>query len=710
MLKHREIYTLKTLNDFLSNLTDLPIIKTRTKGSFYNIPCSFDIETTSTFNDAGDKFATMYIWMFGINGFCIIGRTWGDFHTMIDALVDHLQLGTQYKLLCYVHNLSFEFGFIEHQFDWESVFAISTRKPIYARTTIGIEFRCSYILTSLSLENVAKNLTKYKINKLHDLDYMKIRNYLTPMTKKEIKYCLHDIKIVMCLIDERIEQDGDITKIPLTSTGYCRIFCRKKCLPDKRKYPDDYWEYHNIMKELIIGSEEEYYLIRSAFMGGFTHTNPHYSGETLFNSGSIDFTSAYPFQMVAKCGYPMSKGKWRTVTSKEELEHLCNKYCTIFEIEFINLEAKVTFENYIPASHCNIKGGSVINNGRIYWAENVITTITEIDWDIIKKMYKWDGIRIGRCITYRRSYLPTAFVEAILEMYKQKTTLKDATNGDPYLEQLYMYYKALLNACFGMTCTDINKIVYKFDKDWFTEKQSTAEQLNKYNNDWNRFLFYPWGLYVTAHCRHALIGGIFAFNKDYIYSDTDSIKGINLKNHMDYINWYNSQCEKQLLKAMEYHNLPFELVAPVDKNGKSHMLGCWDIESIDSLEQFRAYGAKRYCYIEKGKLKITVSGLNKKVATPYLLKKYGTAANVVDNFKDGLFVSEDGSGKLTHTYNDNEAGAYVTDYLGNTAYCYEKSFCHLYPQSFEMSVSGTYKEFIRQLRSGELLDIIKQKR
>ena len=46
--------------------------------SYIDISASFDTETTSTYmND--EKFAFMYVWQFGIDGYYCYGRTWGQF-------------------------------------------------------------------------------------------------------------------------------------------------------------------------------------------------------------------------------------------------------------------------------------------------------------------------------------------------------------------------------------------------------------------------------------------------------------------------------------------------------------------------------------------------------------------------------------------------------------------------------------------------------
>lgn len=117
----------------------------------FNVPVAFDIETTSFYLNDDTKAATMYEWTFGINGNVVIGRTWDEFFNMLEAVSKHLNLSINRRLVVYVHNLSFEFQFIRKWFQWAKVFAVDTRKPVYAITESGIEFRCSFLLSGYSL-------------------------------------------------------------------------------------------------------------------------------------------------------------------------------------------------------------------------------------------------------------------------------------------------------------------------------------------------------------------------------------------------------------------------------------------------------------------------------------------------------------------------------------------------------------------------------
>ena len=172
------------------------------KIKYFNVPCSFDIETSSFFRSTGnneqEKTAIMYEWTFGIYGAVIIGREWGEFISMIETLSNELKLTNEKRLIIYVHNLSYEFQFMRKWFEWEKVFSIDNRKPIYALTIAGVEFRCSYLLSGYSLAKLGDDLRTYEIKKLVGaLDYEKIRHNKTRLTPEEIAYCVNDVRVVM---------------------------------------------------------------------------------------------------------------------------------------------------------------------------------------------------------------------------------------------------------------------------------------------------------------------------------------------------------------------------------------------------------------------------------------------------------------------------------------------------------------------------------
>lgn len=676
---------------------------TNKKYKYFNVPCSFDIETSSFFRSTGtepQKCAIMYEWTFGIYGLVIVGREWSEFITMLETLGKELDLNENKRLIIYVHNLGYEFQFIRKWFEWVKVFSIESRKPIYALNTDGFEFRCSYLLSGYNLAKLGDELQTYEVRKLVGaLDYEKIRHSKTPLTLDELAYCVNDVKVVMAYIAERIEQDGDISRLPLTKTGYVRNYCRNSCFyePGKsRKKSFKRVRYMDIMKGLRL-TPDEYQQLKRGFQGGFTHANPFYSGKVVHNVTSFDFTSSYPTVMVCE-KFPMSSGEKIEIKSHEELEKNLKLYCCLFDIEINDLQSKVFFDSYISISRCWGVKNAVVNNGRIVSASRVCLTVTEQDYMIIKKFYSWSSSKIANFRRYKKGYLPTDFVKAILKLYHDKTTLKGVENK----EIEYLKSKEMLNSCYGMAVTDIVRPEIIYTNDWDDPELPDIEKAIKdYNNSRSRFLFYPWGVWVTAYARRNLFTGILEFNNDYVYSDTDSIKVLNANKHMDYINKYNKIIREQLLKAMKFHGISPDAIEPETIEGVKKCLGQWDFDGHYS--SFKTIGAKRYLVRystdprnkKKDWLKynLTVSGLNKKKCVPYLLKKYGKKG-IFNAFTNNLYIPPEHTGKNTHTYIDEPRAGVVVDYLGTPGKYNELSGVHLEKCDYSLSISREYLNYI----------------
>ena len=668
----------------------------------YEAPVSFDIETTSFYVDSY-KAAIMYEWTFGINGNVIIGRTWEEFETMMNEIVNHLHLSDDRRLIVYVHNLSFEFQFIRKHFKWNKIFAIDTRKPIYAITDNGIEFRCSYLLSGYGLAKLGDELQKYPVQKMvGDLDYSLMRHSQTELTEAELKYCENDVRVVMAYIQERIEIDGGITKIPYTKTGYVRNYCRNACLytgMNHRRNVGKYASYHNLMQALQL-DVNEYNQLKRAFQGGFTHANALYAEQELDNIASYDFTSSYPYVMISEM-FPMSHGRLVNgngqLHSVDEFHSMLKHYCCVFDVKMYGVMTKVVHENPLSYSRCYGVKGEVINNGRIVCADELGTTMTEQDYFIYQYFYSWDKLEIANFRIYEKGYLPTDFVKSILKLYSDKTTLK----GVKGKEVEYLAGKGMLNATYGMAVTDIcrDENIYTENEIWTTEPCDAEKTIDDYNNSKKRFLFYPWGVWVTAYARRNLFTGIIELGNDYVYSDTDSVKVMNHEKHKEYFENYNKQCRLKLQAACDYHKIPFESVEPSTIKGVKKLLGVWDFEGV--YKRFKTLGATRYLVEESdGEISMTVSGVNKAVAVPYLLEKYGSDG-IFEAFTDTLYIPPDYTGKNTHTYIDDVVKGILVDYNGVQADFEELSGVHLEKAEYSLSMAVAYIDYIRGLRTIE---------
>ena len=677
-------------------LLEVEIIKTNKKIEYFNVPCSFDIETTSFFRSTGndDKAAIMYEWTLGLNGAVVIGRKWDELLEVLNTIERKLQLWGSRRLIIYVHNLAFEFQFMRKRFEWDNVFSLSSRKPAYALTTNGLEFRCSYLLSGYGLAKLGDELRKYPVQKMvGDLDYKLIRHCGTHLTEKELKYCENDGRVVMAYIQERIEEDGDITKIPLTKTGYVRNYCRNKCMYSggHKKNSKKYLDYRKLMDNLIV-TTEEYLQLKRAFQGGFTHASAWKSGKEIENVRSFDFTSSYPAVMVAE-KFPMSKAEIIEITSTSQFYENLRLYCCLFDVELFDIESTTLVEHPLSISRCSKIVNAIEDNGRIVISAHLCTTWTEQDFMVMRKFYKWGSIKIGNFRRYKRSYLPTDFVKSILKLYQDKTTLK----GVDGKEIEYLKSKEMINSCYGMTVTDICRDDVSYENDeWEETRANVNESISKYNRGKRRFLFYPWGVWVTAYARKNLFTGIIEFGEDYVYSDTDSIKAVNAEKHSNYILEYNRRIIKKLETAMKFHGIDESAFKPKNINGEEKILGVWDDEG--EYTRFKTLGAKRYMVEKDGKISITVSGLNKSKCVPYLLDTY---ADPFKAFEENLYIPPKYTGKNTHTYVDEIVKGTLTDYLGNTAEYEELSGVHLVEADYSLSLSTAYADYLRGIKTFE---------
>lgn len=673
-----------------------PILKSKTykkrgrDGSieYVNYAFSFDTETSSFYiNDK--KQCCMYLWGFGYGDKVVTGRTWADFLDMYEDIVKTLKLSYNKRIIVYVHNLGYDFQFLRKHLDWVKVFSVDEREPLYAVTKEGVEFRDSYLLSGLSLAKTAENLTKHQIKKLvGDLDYDLIRHTSTPITDKEMGYLINDCLVVTAYIEEQMDMYGNIAHIPYTKTGKVRKWCR-----DYINHHQDKWLYRDLMNTLTL-DDFSYKLCKEAFAGGFSHANAFHVGEVLNNLESFDFTSSYPAVMCSEL-FPMSRPYKVHIRDVNHLRELSKKYNIICNVSIYDLESTIFYEHYISVSKClKILLPVQEDNGRVVNAKAINITLTEIDLDIIMNAYKWSKIVFNQAIAFVKMPLPRAFLECVYHFYEGKTTLKDVQGK----EEEYQNLKEMLNALFGCCVTDIirNQNTYDIINNEWGGAEPSDEGIDDYNNKRNRFLYYPWGVYITAYARKNLWSGIFELQHDYVYADTDSLKVLNYEKHKDYFLQYNQKIQKKLERVLQMTCAKGDY-KPKNVKGVEKILGTWEREH--SIVKYKTLGAKRYlCYYGNDNWLLTVAGLSKSYGSKYLIEKYKDVDNIFKHFEDEMSIPAEYTNKKTHTYIDGEMVGEITDYLGNKEYYHELSGIHLSECSFEMSLSNAFRDYLLGIR------------
>lgn len=638
-----ELYKSQLLDvkyDFYQNKQD----KLYSKGS--NDILTFDIEVSSAWKTKDNKvigyeegksneywnsltpLSLCYIWQFSFNDKVYYGRELRDF---IKVLED---LDQDTHFIIWVHNLSYEFQFLNNILTWREVFARSPHKPMKAMSYEfpNIEFRCSYMLTRLSLRTWGNEIGEYKDN---PIDYEKIRTPLTPLTKEELHYCEQDCLVVYKGIKKYREKYKTVNNIPLTQTGTVRRVV-KELLTNNDKYI-------HFIKKLIPLDANEYKTLIELFSGGYTHANKSYAGKP--QKGIIehyDFASSYPTVMVAE-KYPMAK--WVQIENKLPKENTFNDWAYIITLKFKNIRCE-TANTYIQVSKCTGKN-IVKDNGRVLLADELYITVTEQDYLTIKDTYTWNKVEVLQVLRSHKDYLPKDFVNYVLDLYKNKTELK----GIEGKEEIYQQSKQYINSLFGMCVTAIIQASVKFDGEfWIIEPLTTEyvnEQLNdlrtKYSKSKKYFLSYSWGIWITAYARRNLWKCIESVDTDVLYCDTDSIFVKGRKN----FEWYNKEITQKLKTACKEQALDFEKTRPLTKKGKPKPLGVFEKE--DDCIEFVSLGAKRYVERRASdhKLHLTVSGINKEAVK--------MLDDNIENFKEGFDFDKDNPNvhKQLSIYNSN---------------------------------------------------------
>lgn len=595
-----------------------------------DVLCAFDIETARVRNT---EQAACYHWQMQF-GTCrtIYGRRLEEFRLWMDLAADNIQAGE--RLIIYVHNLYYEFAFLRGIYpdiEQADVFAVRPRRVLRLRLYDGrVEFRCSYLLTNMSLGQWTKKLgvPHAKLNG-EEFDYAAERYPWTPMTAEQVQYCRNDVLGLVEALQVQLSIHGDtLATIPLTSTGYVRRDVKRVMR---------LWSHEALQK--VQPEPDVYMALREAFRGGNTHASRFYSGQIIRDVHSADRSSSYPDVLCNRL-FPMGRFTQIRKLLISYVEQLIDRgRAVLFRCRVTNLRLSDVYYPcpYISLSKCiDPETGKPLraslcdlDNGRVLYAPRAEFCLTDIDYKIIRGQYSYDTIEVLQAWSTNYDYLPDVLRNLICTYYRDKTELKGVAGQELY----YQKSKNLLNSIYGMSAQDPCKLdtiyngiaelgLFGFgDEDIEGKLQRAARQ---------PYTGYQWGVWCTAWARYELQLAIDKAGDNFVYCDTDSVKYVGTLDFTE----YNNRCIQASRESGAY---------ATDPAGTVHYMGVYEQEA--DYTEFVTLGAKKYAYTYGAKLGLTVSGVSRKYGPAELQRAGGLQA-----FRPGLVFRE--AGGVAPLYND----------------------------------------------------------
>ena len=564
------------------------------------------------------------------------------------------------RTIVYFHNLSYDYTF-ERKFMFKkwgfpvSSLNVKSHEPIFIRFANGIEFRDSLILFQRSLDKVGKDFNVEHQKASGKWDYDIIRHQDTEFSPEELEYIEHDTLCGVEALDAmRLKLNKHIYSMPYTATGIPREQTQVRGRKHQTK----------ALFNKICPTYEQYQKLIKLFHGGYTHANRHYIGAIL--RGLIkcfDFKSSYPYALLSE-KYPMQAFMPHDNCKLDYILRNSEQYAWMFKLMLLNPKLK---SDDIPmpvlqSSKCVQTVNKVEDNGRILMASYVEIYVNEIDAEVIRDQYTWDGEICVEVECAKKGYLPRWFTDYVFELFEQKEALEGVD------EILRVLKKGELNSCYGMCVQRYirDTIEEDYETGDYTPKEMSPEderkEYAKHIKKPTTILPYQWGVWCTSYAmRNLFILGKMAsdnYQRIWAYSDTDS--GYFDNPDEEAIAKYNEMV-KQKLRDNGY--------GPIIKNNKEVWLGIAEHKpKKDEYTEFVAVGAKRYCgrCVLDVELHITVAGVPKSGVK--------CLENRIENFKKGLIFTGSVTNKKTHTYKYVDE-IYIDEYGNETGDSIDLSQC-----------------------------------
>lgn len=558
-----------------------------TISNFYFLVLDIETSKEMEYDEQLGKDMPTQVWLsygvcklFDIKGDEILNcrfREWSE----LNNFFTRIKMGLKKKLLCFVHNLSYEFDFLIKNLSRPKSFICNSTHSVIAATLddYQIEFRCTYQLSKLSLAKIGEMVGLPKLESEYRTIYPE-----DEVTEEEWVYCERDCDILNPYILSELKIYKMLSKLPYTSTGKVRRKLREKLTT----YNDEEWDK--------MPPEDCFNALSKTFRGAITMSNPRFTNRIINRRvRSFDEKSKYPSVMLCE-EYPYTIRKVEDFDDNTYTKHKFWLARVKLHNIYTNFEWGCISSN--TCEYVDYKSADIFN-GKILNCTMVDLYITNIDLDMYKKVYYIERIEFIEFYACDRfGPLPPPFIELIKEFAENKVKIgkelklvesEYGEHSNEYMEKYkeYMDSKAMLNGIYGMMVQKLTPQEFYIDEKFIWHEKDNEYKCIEGKHLYRNFLF---GIFITAYSRYDLVVAIIHnCPNNFVYCDTDSIKFIDIGKEFEDTN-----------KDIPEYLQQFDYLKGFNK-----------FEEEKPYDKFLTYGAKKYCYERNGVFGFTVSGLPK---------------------------------------------------------------------------------------------------
>ena len=699
-----------------------------------HVVAAFDIETSTIYypDDYGitpedkalrgtPKFAFMYVWQLAVNNITCYGRTWDEFYECLLNLRADLQLSIDHRLIVYVHNLKYEFAFMQKLPGIH--FSDLTRYPrdFLARDKHTIikcvvndvfEFRDSAVFTECPLDVVGNMVGIKKL----DLDYAPIRTSKTPLSETELLYCEHDVLILSKYFEAQSYIYDHAGNIPLT---------RSRCV---KRIIDDY-QRTNMWRGVVAKDKNEHDpeildRLQKAYLPPFIYTTSLNTDKVINDVWDCDKKSAYPAWMLTR-KYPFGKflkqneDDLNALDDDKKIPALIEKYRNrplLVKLAFGDLKSVYPRVGFLPTTDQKVKLSrrskenaaeeTRLQDKRIIYTKHYICTLTDLDIELVQQLYTYKSVQILEVYAAKRyQWLPGYICRTIVDLYLQKEDFKSEmqkfknslsevqknrrlTSEEETalykVEAEYQRIKSLVDRVYGIFVQDPIKPKWTLDH---RTGLVTSKGKQYIKSDKDISVCYEWGVWLLAWerqdmykiftaCNCGITDGE-AKNKDVVlYGDTDGYKFECKHTTVNtIIAEYNKKVKEEVIDFCE-RNCSFADFSKLQNLGQF---------VYTHYKQFKVCKIKRYAYVDDDdNFRSVCSGLP---TTNTFFKQFADNKDKFEYFTDDLKIPAEFANVKRHMYIYDHFDELVTDYLGGQDRVQVDSCICIYDVGFNMAES-----------------------